>query len=286
LFLCENNLVQRSVCGFSRDADSTGLTEKRSELSDQEIKVVRTAKKFPLQKTEFRISSCTFYPRNTNIMADDDEGPQIALPSPQSFLISDPVQRLIWEKFYSFGVGLSETWDQFVAEKDEKADDIAKFADEFFEAEKEKLPAGFTANQVKKILKCGVYTGPRDASGLRDGQAARTVLPNGDAYIGDYSAGKRAGVGVYMSFKGVLYAGQYTGGMKDGVGVQSLPDGSEYSGSWQADIKQGTGVMRTKDGAKYAGQWSKGDRNGFGVLYLPDGAQVCLLLSAVFLFSA
>lgn len=73
----------------------------------------------------------------------------------------------------------------------------------------------------------GVYEGERNENGERHGDG-KTLLPNGDMYVGQYRNGLRHGKGVYVFRNGARYNGDWRHGQKYGQGIFWYPDGTRY----------------------------------------------------------
>eukprot|EP00698_Gefionella_okellyi_P011368 TRINITY_DN298_c0_g1_i1.p1 TRINITY_DN298_c0_g1~~TRINITY_DN298_c0_g1_i1.p1 ORF type:complete len:573 (+),score=176.81 TRINITY_DN298_c0_g1_i1:41-1720(+) len=231
-------------------------------------------------------------------MGDDgEEAPEVPRVAPQGYLITDPQQLIVWEKWYAATVDANGgDWEAYVA-KDavDKPADVDAWADALYgeitappeevddeevvpQTPRQKVLAGWTVNQLKKIAACGTYNGGRTSTGQRDTSSTQrpavAVLPNGDGFIGHYSGGSRHGLGLYIYRKGGSYLGEFANGNKAGVGAL-VSDTVNYAGEWAKDERSGLGVsLVKKDGCKYAGSWQKNKRNGPGVLTLKDGTRL------------
>ncbi len=143
-----------------------------------------------------------------------------------------------------------------------------------------------------------------------DGTETDGIWENGgfansqDRYEGQKKDGLPDGDGVMYYENGEVYSGEWTAGKRDGVGMLTRPDGSGLKGSWfddefsdgwrlhpgsgneerkltlpygeyVGDIKDmephGWGIMDYSDGKHYEGDWEKGLEHGYGVMTHPDG---------------
>jgi len=75
-----------------------------------------------------------------------------------------------------------------------------------------------------------VYEGERNEDGERHGDG-KTLLPNGDMYVGQYRNGLRHGKGIYVFKNGARYNGDWRDGQKYGQGIFWYPDGTRYEGT-------------------------------------------------------
>ncbi|XP_065834248.1 radial spoke head 1 homolog [Oscarella lobularis] len=109
----------------------------------------------------------------------------------------------------------------------------------------------------------GTYEGDRNEKDERHG-FGKAVLPNGDAYEGEYQNGKRHGKGSYRFKNNARYVGEYVQGKKHGNGTMIYPDGSKYEGNWVEDQKYGHGTYTYVNGDTYEGEWQDNMRHGQG----------------------
>lgn len=75
-----------------------------------------------------------------------------------------------------------------------------------------------------------MYEGERNEQGDRHG-FGKTLLPNGDMYVGRYCEGLRNGKGIYVFKNGARYDGEWRQGLKYGQGTFWYPDGTRYEGT-------------------------------------------------------
>ncbi|KAI4481388.1 hypothetical protein M0804_009508 [Polistes exclamans] len=146
----------------------------------------------------------------------------------------------------------------------------------------------------------GLYEGDRNEQGDRHG-FGKTLLPNGDMYVGQYCEGLRNGKGIYVFKNGARYDGEWRQGLKYGQGIFWYPDGTRYEGTeectkigsdsdskkplghlfermslktgeWKRDTKYGFGVYFYENNDVYEGSWKKNLRHGLGTyLYAATG---------------
>jgi len=122
-------------------------------------------------------------------------------------------------------------------------------------------------------VQLGTYDGERNQNGERHG-FAKTVLPNGDTYEGQYENGKRHGFGTYRFKNTSRYEGEYENGKKHGQGTFWYQDGSRYEGSWVDDQRNGTGSYYYINGDIYQGEWYQHYRHGQGTyIYASTGSK-------------
>jgi hypothetical protein len=142
----------------------------------------------------------------------------------------------------------------------------------------------------------GVYQGPHDADGQREG-VGKLWYKNGDLYYGDWAANEKHGTGKMTYRSGHVYEGCFDHDKRQGYGTYTLVNGDVYSGAWEDDIQQGIGHFRWADkgetyegqfeagrmhgrgtythadGSVYTGHFEHGERQGRGVLIMPDGTR-------------
>ena len=106
----------------------------------------------------------------------------------------------------------------------------------------------------------------------RDGEGTAKFI-NGDAYIGEYIAGKRHGQGSYKHANGCQYVGAWDSGLKHGQGTLSYPDKGKYTGGWVAGKRDGYGVYEYKGGDVYSGGWKAGVKSGKGAYKFAVGGE-------------
>ncbi|XP_024869516.1 radial spoke head 1 homolog isoform X1 [Temnothorax curvispinosus] len=119
----------------------------------------------------------------------------------------------------------------------------------------------------------GVYEGERNENGERHGDG-KTLLPNGDMYVGQYCNGLRHGKGIYVFKNGARYNGDWRDGQKYGQGIFWYPDGTQYEGEWKRDAKHGFGAYHYATNDVYEGSWKEDLRHGMGTyLYADTGTK-------------
>ncbi|XP_011685462.1 PREDICTED: radial spoke head 1 homolog isoform X2 [Wasmannia auropunctata] len=125
----------------------------------------------------------------------------------------------------------------------------------------------------QEIDPLGVYEGGRNESGERHGDG-KTLLPNGDMYVGQYLNGLRHGKGIYVFKNGARYNGDWRHGQKYGQGIFWYPDGTRYEGEWKRDAKHGFGAYYYVNNDIYEGSWMEDLRHGMGTyLYADTGSK-------------
>uniref|UniRef100_A0A7S0TYP7 Uncharacterized protein n=2 Tax=Hemiselmis andersenii TaxID=464988 RepID=A0A7S0TYP7_HEMAN len=96
------------------------------------------------------------------------------------------------------------------------------------------------------------------------GQGTATYL-NGDRYDGEWSLGKRSGLGRYAHGSGDVFEGMWSNERKHGLGVDTFADGRGYRGEFRDNKFAGIGTYYTVDGALYEGDWHQGKAHGSGI---------------------
>ncbi|KAL2723265.1 radial spoke head 1 isoform X1 [Vespula maculifrons] len=132
----------------------------------------------------------------------------------------------------------------------------------------------------------GLYEGERNEQGDRHG-FGKTLLPNGDMYVGRYCEGLRNGKGIYVFKNGARYDGEWRQGLKYGQGTFWYPDGTRYEGTKEctkigsdSDSKKPLGLLRKinkgrkeendkdlKGEYRLTGDWKRDTKYGFGVYF-------------------
>lgn len=93
----------------------------------------------------------------------------------------------------------------------------------------------------------------------------RAILPNGDAYEGQYYHMRRKGKGRFEDFKSEYsYEGEWLDDLKHGSGVEKCLDGSIYEGEFHCNLRQGNGTLRMPIGEVYIGEFSNNLIHGKG----------------------
>lgn len=90
-------------------------------------------------------------------------------------------------------------------------------------------------------------------------------LPNGDLYIGNFSANVPHGSGKYLWTDGCMYEGDWKRGKASGKGKFSWPSGATYEGEFKSGRMEGFGTFIGSDGDTYRGSWLADKKNGYGV---------------------
>ncbi|KAK3243667.1 hypothetical protein CYMTET_46692 [Cymbomonas tetramitiformis] len=119
------------------------------------------------------------------------------------------------------------------------------------------------AEATPAAVAVAVYDGRRDGDGLRHDRRARCCYPNGDSYYGQYTHGKRDGMGIYMFRYGSAYHGIFKEGHLQ-EGTMEHPDGGKYVGQYMKDKMEGEGTYIYPGGDKYSGHWVSGKKEGHG----------------------
>lgn len=70
---------------------------------------------------------------------------------------------------------------------------------------------------------------------------------------------------------GGVYDGEWKAGKKHGLGVYVYPSGAHYEGEWLEDTKHGRGLYTFPSGGSYLGEFTKGYPEGRGVRTSPTG---------------
>jgi len=122
-----------------------------------------------------------------------------------------------------------------------------------------------------KANKHGICTGPK-GQGHYAGEwyqgfevSGSYLWQNGNVYTGQWSEGKRNGLGTEKKGRWV-YRGEWTHGFKGRFGVRTSDlSGARYEGTWTTGVQDGYGMETYADGGTYSGQWLDGMRHGYGV---------------------
>ncbi|KYQ51874.1 Radial spoke head 1 like protein [Trachymyrmex zeteki] len=120
-----------------------------------------------------------------------------------------------------------------------------------------------------EINSLGIYEGERNENGERHGNG-KTLLSNGDIYVGQYRNGFRHGKGIYVFKNGARYNGDWRDGQKYGQGIFWYPDGTRYEGEWRRDTKHGFGIYYYVNNDIYEGSWKDDLRHGIGTYLYAD----------------
>tara|TARA_B100000315_G_scaffold242620_1_gene265021 strand:+ start:9160 stop:9615 length:456 start_codon:yes stop_codon:yes gene_type:complete len=99
---------------------------------------------------------------------------------------------------------------------------------------------------------------PEGSSHLFDNCSGSHVYANGDAYAGEWKAGKKHGQGTYMWADGERYEGQWDSGTKSGVGAYFWNNGDRYEGQFVNGIYHGEGTFTYATGRSISGEWDVG----------------------------
>ncbi|XP_012062411.1 PREDICTED: radial spoke head 1 homolog [Atta cephalotes] len=124
-------------------------------------------------------------------------------------------------------------------------------------------------HEKPEVDSLGVYEGERNENGERHGNG-KTLLSNGDIYVGQYRNGFRHGKGIYVFKNGARYNGDWRDGQKYGQGIFWYPDGTRYEGEWICDAKHGFGSYYYMNNDIYEGSWKDDLRHGIGTYLYAD----------------
>ncbi|MBV9539509.1 MAG: hypothetical protein JOY70_11295 [Acidisphaera sp.] len=93
------------------------------------------------------------------------------------------------------------------------------------------------------------------------------VRPNGETVGGHFATSKPDGFVAAMS-GAEAYVGDFAAGVREGVGLYVEADGTAYQGHWHAGRPNGEGTMYDADGNVVAsGTWSDGCAHGGAAVY-------------------
>jgi 1-phosphatidylinositol-4-phosphate 5-kinase len=95
-------------------------------------------------------------------------------------------------------------------------------------------------------------------------KTAKSLLPNGDSYMGSFSGNVPNGSGKYSWKDGCIYEGEWKRGKASGKGNFSWPSGAIYVGEFKSGRMEGSGTFTGSDGDIYSGSWSSDRKNGYG----------------------
>ncbi|XP_047341996.1 phosphatidylinositol 4-phosphate 5-kinase 1-like [Impatiens glandulifera] len=96
-------------------------------------------------------------------------------------------------------------------------------------------------------------------------------LPNGDLYIGSFSANVPHGSGKYLWTDGCMYEGDWKRGKASGKGKFSWPSGATYEGEFKSGRMEGFGTFIGSEGDTYRGSWTGDRKQGYGVKHYANG---------------
>ena len=111
----------------------------------------------------------------------------------------------------------------------------------------------------------------------RSDDADKTELiryPDGDAYEGQVSGGKKHGRGTFTFANGDKYVGEFKDDQRNGRGVYIYKSGARYDGDFVDGKRHGRGAYRYANGDSFEGTFDNGKKSGAGVYTYADGAQV------------
>lgn len=141
------------------------------------------------------------------------------------------------------------------------------------------------------LLPLGACGGVKKCRGACTGQFVRNY-PDGSHYTGMFVGGKRHGLGVLKTDKGVyvgdfrddqphglvyhkhrrvISVGEFAQGQPTGIVLTKKADGSAYVGGFVAGKREGLGVQRYKSGAVFAGDWQADGTGQFGAYEWSEG---------------
>jgi len=106
--------------------------------------------------------------------------------------------------------------------------------------------------------------------GVKEGPGT-TIFPNGDRYVGNFSANEFNGFGEFMHSNGDRYAGNWEHSAQEGHGSMFYVDGTVYEGAWKDSKKHGKGKYTTQL-STYEGDWHDGLMHGHGSQSFSDGS--------------
>jgi len=113
------------------------------------------------------------------------------------------------------------------------------------------------------------------SQGKRHG-LGRLDYANGEFYVGNFLNDKPHGRGLLQSTS-YVYDGFWAHGLRDGPeGTMVYPNGSVYRGAWKNGLPHGVGTLDSTEGGAvhYGGHWSEGHFNGRGKLLYATGDSI------------
>lgn len=99
----------------------------------------------------------------------------------------------------------------------------------------------------------------------------RLIKENGDIFEGSFDQDVMHGSGTYIDYLGKVYIGEFRNGEKNGYGKEQDRHESCYEGDFVDGVKHGNGKMIWADGRKYEGEFKEGRITGIGEFLWPDG---------------
>mmetsp|Transcript_102897 Transcript_102897/g.291403 ORF Transcript_102897/g.291403 Transcript_102897/m.291403 type:complete len:308 (+) Transcript_102897:65-988(+) len=97
------------------------------------------------------------------------------------------------------------------------------------------------------------------------------MWPDGAHYEGEFSGGRKHGMGIYTSPEGLRYEGQFVDDKMHGKGHYTFTDGRSYFGQFRHGAISGQGRMEFRDGSSYEGAYEDNHKHGQGTFTWPDG---------------
>nr|ACO15297.1 Phosphatidylinositol-4-phosphate 5-kinase 5 [Caligus clemensi] len=127
-------------------------------------------------------------------------------------------------------------------------------------------PQGNGTYTCKRYTYHGQWTqGKRNGVGL-------TEFSNGDIHAGSYYMDKFNGWGDFEWKNDRRYVGQFRDGKRDGRGEMTFPNGDKYIGDWLKGARTGHGFYTfNKSGNRYKGGYLSGQKVGEGVFWWTSG---------------
>ncbi len=116
----------------------------------------------------------------------------------------------------------------------------------------------------------GYYKGETDEEGYPSGQGTLNYY-TGDIYTGDFSDGKRNGLGKTVFKAGGSYEGEYKDDSMSGKGKMIYANGDIIEGQFENNLPNGSCNVKYADGTSYIGELKDGVREGEGKFLYENG---------------
>lgn len=84
-------------------------------------------------------------------------------------------------------------------------------------------------------------------------------------YEGEFTSGKREGLGIMRYASGRLYEGRWVNDLRDGKGYEKYSNGNTYEGDFSQGRANGKGIYKWSNGEVYDGEWRNGLKHGDGI---------------------
>ncbi|CAE7919205.1 Rsph1 [Symbiodinium sp. KB8] len=136
-----------------------------------------------------------------------------------------------------------------------------------------KAPGRATVTYPNKDTFTGSFNDNKDKHG--QGVYTWSTEPGSNPWGPEAEEEGEEGAAAWPAERIVRYEGDYTEGKREGVGKISLPNGDKYHGQWRADKFHGEGTYFYANGDIYSGMWAEGKKSGEGAfVFAKDRSQL------------